>query len=227
MVPLDELEKQQRPRRWRIALVLVPAVGFVALLWIGLQRADPDVTAESRAPAFELPRLEGGSLSSSELEGRPVVINFWASWCIPCREEAPLLERTWREYKDDGVVIVGINIKDSVTAAKEFIDEFDITYPIVRDESGELERAFGLTGLPETFFIDHEWKFIGSASGSEVGARQGIVVLGAISEEQLVTNIEILLRRAAEDNDQGGNQGEPIRTIAGADRTPERRRWVQ
>ena len=134
-----------------------------------------------------------------------MVINFWASWCIPCRKEAPLLERTWREYKGDGVVIVGINIKDSVTAAKEFVDEFDITYPIVRDESGELERDFGLTGLPETFFIDPEWRFIGSARGSEVGAREGIVVLGAISEEQLVTNIEILLRRAAEDDELGGS----------------------
>jgi cytochrome c biogenesis protein CcmG, thiol:disulfide interchange protein DsbE len=204
MVPLDELETRQRPRRWRLALVLVPALGFVALLWFGLQRADPNVEAESRAPAFDLPLLERGTLSSSELDGRPVVINFWASWCIPCREEAPLLERTWREYKDEGVAIVGINIKDSVTAAKEFVDDFDITYPIVRDESGEVERDFGLTGLPETFFIDHEWKFIGSASGSEVGARQGIVVLGAISEEQLVTNIEILLRRAAEDNALGG-----------------------
>jgi cytochrome c biogenesis protein CcmG/thiol:disulfide interchange protein DsbE len=205
MVPLDELETRNRRRRWRAAVALLPAMGFVALLWFGLQRADPNVTAESRAPSFELQRLEGGPLSSSELEGRSVVINFWASWCIPCREEAPLLERTWREYKNDEVVIIGINIKDSVTAAKEFVDEFDITYPIVRDESGELEREFGLTGLPETFFIDHEWRFIGSASGSEVGARQGIVVLGAISEEQLVTNIEILLRRAAEDNDLGGS----------------------
>jgi cytochrome c biogenesis protein CcmG/thiol:disulfide interchange protein DsbE len=205
MVPLDELEQRRRPRRWRSVLVLLPAMGFVALLWWGLQRADPNVTAESRAPAFELPRLEGGSLSSSELEGRPVVINFWASWCTPCREEAPLLERTWREYKDDGVVILGINIKDSITEARKFVDEFGITYPIVRDESGELERDFGLTGLPETFFIDHEWRFIGSVSGSEVGTRQGIVVLGAISEEQLVTNIEILLRRAAGDNDLGGS----------------------
>jgi cytochrome c biogenesis protein CcmG/thiol:disulfide interchange protein DsbE len=207
MVPLDELETRWR-RRWRAAFLLLPAIGFVALLWFGLQRADPKVEAESRVPAFQLPRLEGGSLSSSELEGRPVVVNFWASWCIPCREEAPLLERTWREYKDKGVVIVGINIKDSITAAREFVDEFDITYPIVRDESGELERDFGLTGLPETFFIDHEWEFIGSASGSEVGASQGIVVLGAISEDQLVTNIEILLRRAsAAADDQGGGSG--------------------
>jgi cytochrome c biogenesis protein CcmG/thiol:disulfide interchange protein DsbE len=207
MVPLDELEKPPRPR-WRAAFLLLPAVGFVALLWFGLQRSDPNVEAESRAPAFELPRLEGGSLSSSDLEGRPVVVNFWASWCIPCRDEAPLLERTWREYQDDGVVIVGINIKDSVTAAREFVDEFDITYPIVRDETGELERDFGLTGLPETFFIDHEWRFIGSASGSEVGASQGIVVLGAISEDQLTTNIEILLRRAAGSaGEQGGDSG--------------------
>ena len=200
MVPLDELGRRQRPRRWRVLLLLVPAMGFVALLWFGLQRADPDITAESRAPTFELPRLEGGTLASSELEGRPVVLNFWASWCIPCREEAPLLERTWRDYKDDGVVIVGINIKDSVTAAKS--SSTSSTAPTRSSATRAASwRDFGLTGLPETFFIDHEWRFIGSASGSEVGARQGIVVLGAISEEQLVTNIEILLRRSGEDNE--------------------------
>lgn len=197
MVPIDELDEDHRPRLWRLLIVLLPAAGFMGLLWLALQSAEPKVAPESRAPSFALERLEGGSLSSSELEGRPVVINFWASWCIPCREEAPLLERTWREFRSEGVVIVGVNIKDSVSDAKAFVDEFDITYPIIRDESGRLEDEFGLTGLPETFFIDHEWRFFGSASGSEVDSRQGIVVLGAISEEQLVTRIEVLLRRAA------------------------------
>ena len=199
MVPLDELESTHRVAWVRRALILVPALAFIALLTFGLFQAESaDLTAGERAPDFELPLLDrAGVLSSQDLQGKPVVLNFWASWCIPCREEAPLLERAWREYRDDGVVFVGVNIKDSASDATDFVERFDITYPVVRDEEEDLARKLGVYGLPETFFIDHEWSFMSSVSGGEQGERQDTVVLGAISEDQLVTNLDLLVRRAA------------------------------
>lgn len=197
MVPIDELRKGKPSVLRRVLLVLTPAVAFVAVLALGLEKSTPSsIDTGSPAPEFELPKLDGGSLSSRELKGHPVVLNFWASWCIPCREEAPVLERTWRAYRDQGVIFVGVNIRDAESSAKEFVDEFNITYPVVRDVNLELERELGLTGLPETYFIDEEWRFVSNISGAGQGQQQGTVILGAISEEQLVTNVEILIRRA-------------------------------
>lgn len=204
MVPLDELEEQGK-RPWvRRVLMLVPALAFIGLLAFGLLKsAPPQMSPGAEAPTFNLPLLEGeGTLSSEDLRGRPVVLNFWASWCIPCQEEAPLLERAWREYRDRGVVFVGVNIKDARSDAKRFVDEFNITYPIVRDEREELARMLGVYGIPETFFIDHEWSFLATIAGSQQAERQGTVVLGAITEDQLFGNLEILVRGA--DASQGG-----------------------
>ena len=202
MVPLNELEREStRHPAWRVLAAILPAVAFLALLAFGLARSGSQATVGKDAPDFELPLLNVSkeTLSSEDLKGQPVVVNFWASWCIPCREEAPLLERTWREYKDEGVIFLGVNIKDADTDAKAFIEEFDITYPNVRDLDEELTRRFGVTGLPETFFVDDEWTFIGTVRGNKVGQDQGTVVLGAISEDELATNVELLIRRAGGD----------------------------
>jgi cytochrome c biogenesis protein CcmG/thiol:disulfide interchange protein DsbE len=198
MVPLDELtDRRQRPSVKRIALVLAPALGFVALLWFGLMRTGTQATVGNSVPDFELPTLDGNTLSSEELKGHPVVVNFWASWCVPCREEAPRLERAWRRYKDDDVIFLGVNIKDAESDARKFVDDFNITYPVVRDLDQKLTRSFGVRGLPETFFIDDEWTFVGVESGSQRGEQQGTVVLGAISDDELLSQIELLIRRAA------------------------------
>lgn len=189
-------ERSSRSRSFRLAIALVPALAFVGVLWIGLARTGQQAQSGSAAPSFELPLLEGSStLSDEDLRGKAVVVNFWASWCIPCREEAPLLERTWRAYRDRGVVFLGVNIKDAESDARRFVDEFDMTYPNVRDLDQNLTRQFGVKGLPETFFIDHRWTFMGAISGAKTGDQAGTVILGAISEDELVSNIEILLRR--------------------------------
>lgn len=185
-------------RSVRLLLAVVPALMFVGLLWFAVARSDPQAVPGKKAPSFTFQLLNGkGTLSDDDLRGKPVIINFWASWCIPCREEAPLLERVWRDYKDDGVVFLGVNIKDAESDAKRFIEEFGITYPQVRDTDQILVRGFGVRGLPETFFVDHRWAFVGALSGSKTGDQQGIVILGAVSEDELISNVELLLRRAA------------------------------
>lgn len=189
-------ERSSRSRSFRLVIALVPALAFVGVLWIGLARTGQQAESGSAAPSFELPLLDGsGTLSDEDLRGKAVVVNFWASWCIPCREEAPLLERTWRAYRDRGVVFLGVNIKDAESDARRFVDEFDMTYPNVRDLDQSLTRQFGVKGLPETFFIDHRWTFMGAISGAKTGDQAGTVILGAISEDELISNIEILLRR--------------------------------
>lgn len=135
----------------------------------------------------------GGLNTSPKLRSRALR----ASWCLPYREEAPLLERTWRQYRDDGVIFLGVNIKDAESDAEAFVEEFDITYPVLRDLDQELTRSFGVRGLPETFFVDHEWRFVGTESGAQRGQQQGTVILGAITEDQLLTNLDVLVRRAA------------------------------
>lgn len=181
----------------RAAAFVVPALAFVALLAFALQKAGPSsIAAGTLGPEFDLPTLDGSRLSSDELRGHPVVVNFWASWCTPCRDEAPVLERVWRRYRDEGVIFLGVNLRDSESDARAFVEDFGITYPVVRDDDLELERAFALTGLPETFFLDHEWRFIASLSGSRQSREQGTVILGAVSEQALIDQVEILVRRA-------------------------------
>lgn len=188
---------------FRILLAILPALAFISLLWFALARTGSHAVSGNSAPSFELALLDGsGVLSDEDLRGKPVVINFWASWCIPCREEAPLLEETWRAYKDQGVVFLGVNIKDAESDARRFVDDFGITYPQVRDLDQSLTQEFGVKGLPETFFVDHRWTFVGAISGAQTGDQQGTVILGAISEDELVSNVEILIRRMSSGNEE-------------------------
>jgi cytochrome c biogenesis protein CcmG/thiol:disulfide interchange protein DsbE len=108
------------------------------------------------APDFILDLMDGGQLLMSELVGRPVVINFWASWCTPCRAEAAGFERTWRGYEGRGVVFVGIDIQDSEADARSYLEEFNVTYPNGRDENGKITVDYGVVGLPVTFFVSKE-----------------------------------------------------------------------
>jgi cytochrome c biogenesis protein CcmG/thiol:disulfide interchange protein DsbE len=106
------------------------------------------------APDFDLERLDReGRLSLESLRGKAVVINFWASWCAPCKEEAPRLEAAWRKWRSKGVVVVGLDANDFKSDARRFVRRYELTYPIVHDGPGRLLDDYGLTGFPETFFV--------------------------------------------------------------------------
>lgn len=182
---------------------MVPALAFIGVLSIAVFRSGSQAEAGKSAPSFDLQLLDGsGALTDEDLKGHPVVINFWASWCIPCREEAPLFERAWKNYRDEGVIFLGVNIKDAESDARAFVEEFGITYPVVRDLDQTLTKDFGVKGLPETFFVDHRWTFVDAISGAGSGEQQGTVILGAVSEDELISNVDILLRRMNSDSEE-------------------------
>jgi cytochrome c biogenesis protein CcmG/thiol:disulfide interchange protein DsbE len=139
---------------------LVVVLGALAFVTLRANRPASISVALARgltppAPGFALPRLDtAGALDLTSLQGQVVVLNFWASWCLPCRDEAPAIEATWQRFKDRGVVVVGVNVQDLVPEALRFIRETGATYPNVRDRDNAVYRAYGLTGVPETFFID-------------------------------------------------------------------------
>jgi len=183
-----------RVPRWALYVIgVVPIAAIFGLLIYGVLRDDANpgglsVNSESGearvvqdAPApFTLPLYGGGELTLASLAGRIVVVDFWASWCVPCRIEAEVLEKVWRAYKDRGVVFVGINVWDRERDAREFIQRFGVTYPIGPDPKGAIAVEYGVTGIPEKFFIDARGRI----------ARK---LVGPMNEERLSRQLDRML----------------------------------
>jgi len=124
----------------------------------------------ARAPRFSAPRFGGGTLGLADLRGKGVVMNFFASWCAPCRAEARDLDAMFRKYRERGIVFLGVNIEqDTWDDARMFLQEFDISYPAVRDQHADIARSYQLFALPTTYFIDKDGviasKFVGPFLG--------------------------------------------------------------
>jgi cytochrome c biogenesis protein CcmG, thiol:disulfide interchange protein DsbE len=134
-----------------VAAVLFFAAVLLYALWP--QLAAPPANPGGAAPDFKIPRYSGGEMSLAGLRGSVVVVNFWASWCGPCRYEAPTLEQLWQEYQGKGVQFIGVDIQDTPEGAKGFIDEFHITYPNGPDPNNVTGRAYRITGVPETYLV--------------------------------------------------------------------------
>jgi cytochrome c biogenesis protein CcmG/thiol:disulfide interchange protein DsbE len=165
-----------------IAAGVISVLVLALLAYALLTGASEPPQVGSPVPDFQYSALDGSPMNLVDHRGQVVVVNFFASWCDPCRQEAIDLEQTWREYQDRGVQFFGIAYKDADSRARAFLDEFDVTFPSTVDRSNRAAREYGLTGVPETFIID----------------QQGLLVrhfLGPITQAQLAQEIDRLLSR--------------------------------
>ncbi len=177
-------------RRWTtVALVVAPLLLFALLLASGLggdPRALPSELIGRPAPHFSLPRIDdAGVVDLEELDGQVVVVNFWASWCIPCRDEHRALSAAWGRYRERGVVVLGVSFEDTPEAGLAFRDELGGDWPLVEDPGSDTAIDYGVFGVPETFVIDPDGTIAAKTTG-------------AVTYEWLTENIERALRAGDE-----------------------------
>jgi cytochrome c biogenesis protein CcmG, thiol:disulfide interchange protein DsbE len=167
---------------FQIAVVGI-VLAFVALFAASLQLNAAGQRQAGSAPDFTFTQFDGKSYKLSDLRGKVVVLNIWASWCDPCKDEAATLENTWRAYRDNGVMLLGADYVDTQPPAQAFLLQYNITYPNGPDLGSNIYRAFRARGVPETYIIDRHGEI----------AR---VFVGPVDETQLKTTLDDLLTRA-------------------------------
>ena len=150
-----------------VVLVVAGVAGLIGLLAYGVASESPDESVDGeRAPELSLPPLAGGpERSLADWRGQVVVLNYWASWCEPCRDESPLLERWHRKISKRNGTVLGIDVLDVTSDAEAFIDEFGLTYPQLRDKDGSTQEDFGIVAYPETFVIDPDGRIVATRRG--------------------------------------------------------------
>jgi cytochrome c biogenesis protein CcmG/thiol:disulfide interchange protein DsbE len=171
-------------------LIVVGAAGLAAALGMaGLLLSQRDTTdfspgaslkAGEAAPAFTLALQGGGNFALADRNGKPLLLNFFASWCLPCRDEMPAIEKISREYRAKGVAFVGVAVDDTQAGLREFTARYGVSFPVGLDKGAAIRNSFGLAGVPTTYFID----------------RKGIVShfhSGAVTEELLRHELDKLL----------------------------------
>ena len=189
---MTQSDSSSRKKRWETLMVVSLALGF---LWTVASRVPSAVGAPLSsspsprqgflAPDFTLDTLDGNKVTLSELRGKIVIVNFWATWCPPCRAETPALEKSYEQYKDSGVIILGVDLtnQDSLSDVKAFVQEFELAYPILLDRDGTVSSTlYQIKGLPSTFFVNHE------------GIIRTVLVGGPMSEAFIRSKIEALLQ---------------------------------
>ncbi len=169
---------EQKLSPMMVTLLLV-AVALLGVIGYALYQRNQGTPTEGPAPAFDVTNyntdliaMPGERMSLDTLSGKTVVLNFWASYCVPCQIEAPMFERLWNEYRDRDVVFLGVNTDEPERDALGYLEEYGITYPNAPDKGGRLEDDFRITGIPETFVINGEGEiakhFISSPNEGEL-----------------------------------------------------------
>jgi peroxiredoxin len=147
---------------WRGLMALLLALGVA---WIALSRVPAEATSAHRdrapspqtgfaAPDFTLESIDGQTVRLSDLRGQAVLINFWATWCPPCRAEMPAIQQAYDRYRDQGFTVLAVNLQESDAQVRAFADQFSLTFPILMDRSGSVSAQYRVRALPSTFFVD-------------------------------------------------------------------------
>ena len=198
-VVASRMASLRNDRRRLIGAIAAAAVcvAVVGLLAVGLVHGGVETSINTAlkagdrpaAPDISLPVLVAGdgvgpvgvTTSLQQLKGRPIVLNVWASWCVPCRDEAPMLDSIARAYRNRGALVLGLDVQDLTGKARDFVRHFHLTYPSLRDGSDGTQARLQTTGVPETFLIDRQ-------------GRIALHIVGPVSRpEQVTTALEELL----------------------------------
>lgn len=190
-VEQDEAAPQEaegkRSLRWSTVIVWGGVIALLALFGWGLLNASEGrPEAGASAPDFEMQFFDGyewknlESANLADMRGQVVILNFWASWCVECRVEADLLESAWRQYRDQGVVFLGVAYVDSEPKSLAYLEDFGITYPNAPDLGSTISNEYKITGVPETFFIGKD-------------GQVADFVLGPVNASTLQNQIQTLL----------------------------------
>ena len=145
--------------QWNLWIVVVLVTGIA---WTAASRVTTDQATRTSGrrgtPDFALATLDGGTFRLSAQVGQPVVVNFWATWCLPCRAELPAFEEVYRNHRDKELVVVAVNVAESPEVVSPFVHEAGLTLPIALDASGEATELFRIQGMPTTFFVGRDGK---------------------------------------------------------------------
>ncbi len=180
---MAEIPAQDSKRRgWGSYLVWAGLLGLLALVALGLMRAQQGpVGAGQRAPDFRLTTFDGRQIDTRDLRGQVVLVNFWASWCKPCEQEARELEQAYQQYKDQGVVFLGVDYVDTEREALAYLQRFEITYPNGPDLRTEISQSFRTRGVPETYVIAAD----GRISSVKIGPYTSLAEIQSVIETAL------------------------------------------
>lgn len=154
------MPQEKSGTNWKQAAIWLVVAAVLVFLTVGLINAFASQPTEGAAPDFTMELYGGGEFTLSELRGQVVVINFWASWCGPCADEAPDLQQAWVDYQDQGVQFIGVDYVDSEAKGLAYIEEYGITYPNGADLGSRISDAYNIRGVPETFIINREGEIV-------------------------------------------------------------------
>ncbi|QOT00609.1 thiol-disulfide oxidoreductase ResA [Brevibacterium sp. JNUCC-42] len=148
------MNKQKRTSM-RVAILGVLLVALVFAVYTSFAKPN-EIKVGDKAPNFSLQSLEGQPMTLADLKGKGVILNFWGSWCEPCRNEMPDLEKVWLANKDQNIVIVGVNVGESEVSAQQFVRQMKTTFPILMDKQKEVTKVYNIGKMPTTFYIDQD-----------------------------------------------------------------------